>query len=114
VCLLLFVYSFSDTRISRSLFHFLTLLIKNLFKHEDSENYAKVELLLQVQIVKMLSIISYQNEHIIMGIRCISILTIIVEQTIETTCFLYEMIVIVQKSSNSECDVPLSEPLITT
>jgi hypothetical protein len=77
------VYSFSDTRI----FHFLTLLIQNLFKCEDSENYTEVELLLQVQIVNMLSIISYQNEHIIMGIRCISILTMIVEQTIETTCF---------------------------
>lgn len=77
------MYSFSDTRI----FHFLTLLIQNLFKCEDSENYTEVELLLQVQIVNMLSIISYQNEHIIMGIRCISILTMIVEQTIETTCF---------------------------
>lgn len=49
--------------------------------------HAEVELLLQVQIVKILSIISYITEHIMMGTRCISFLTMIVDQTIETTCF---------------------------
>lgn len=63
------------------------LLIRNLFKCEDSENYAEVELFLQVQIAKILSIISYQNECIIMGIRCISVLTMMIDQSIETTCF---------------------------
>jgi len=36
--------------------------------------HAEVELVLQVQIFKVLCIISCQNEHIMMGIRCISVL----------------------------------------
>ena len=48
--------------------------------------HAEVELFLWVQ-TKLLSMISYKNEHIMVGTRCVSFLRRVIDQTPEIACF---------------------------